>query len=267
MNTDDNKKTIAQALLGLQLFGVQNEAANFIFRCISEWTGEPFGKGQTLPIFRDGECIKQAMPTRTGHNPPEIDAILIAAQLEDRTVLKARVARVEELERTMLAFREALAKLPIEEQARVDLLHPNWAWDTNLRVVSALGISAAINAAMDGASTSIKRILSEERGKLARVAKDRGRARSEAAYGVALQFARLYSIVTGKRPTYAANESGLHGEFTPHLAGLFTAFGWGTKNMKRPAEDAIRNLDDAEIKAARVGQIGLFGSLLHTLER
>jgi hypothetical protein len=266
MNEDDNKRMIAQALLGMRLFGVQKEAADFIFGCVAKWTGEPFGKGQTLPICKDGECIKRAMPTAGGHNPPEIDAILIAAQLEDRTALKARILRIEELERTMAAFRTALAKLPLDEQSRLDLLQPSWEWDTNLRVVSALGISAAMNAAMDGASTSITRILSEERRKLAGVAKDRGRARSEAAYGVALEFARLYSIVTGKRPTYAANESGLHGEFTPSLAGLFEIFGWATRNMKRPAEDAIKNLDYAKIKAARVGQIGLFGSLLHTLD-
>lgn len=265
MNADENMMMIVHALLGIQLYGVQKEAADFICASVSKWTNTQYEKGYTLPIMKDGECIKPATPTPSGENPREIDEVLLAAQLENRTDLKARIARIEALEKSLMAFRSTLNALTPDEIARLDLVQPNWEWDTNVRVVSALGLGAAFNASIAASSTSIKRILREEREKLAKVAKSRGRARSEAAYGVALTFAQLYSIVTGKRPTFAENENGLHGEFTPYLADLFKIFGWGEKSMKRPAEEALKSLDYEAIRSARIGKIGLMGSFLNSL--
>jgi hypothetical protein len=88
----------------------------------------------------------------------------------------------------------------------------------------------------------------------------RGRSRNEAAYAVALELARLYAKVTGKRPTYAEGADGLSGEYTPALRNVFDALGWKKTNLRGPAEAARDAITEGDLEYAVNRLLGLFPS-------
>ena len=259
----DNK--VVAALLGIP-FGVQKEAADFICTCIAAWTHTPFFRGHTLPRFKDGQCIQPSFPTLTGDDPPEVMCLLNAWELESRTAIAERIERMNALQSAVADVRKSLSNMCYLDSGGIEIVALRHYGDVNQRVVSALGLHAALTACLDGASSSVERILLEERHKLGRLKAGRGRERSEAIYCVTREFAKIYNIVTGRVPTFAANDSGLHGEFTPCLGKLFDIFGWSDRSMKRPAGEAIKALRHTEVRPNDAGPIGDSGSILPSYE-
>lgn len=114
------------------------------------------------------------------------------------------------------------------------------------RIIREIGIIEAstisLFALMQAASTELDRL--EAKLEALNMGK-RGAPRNEAAYAVALELARLYAKVTGRKPTYAEGPDGLSGEFTPALRNIFDALGLkaGLRGPATAARDAITDED------------------------
>lgn len=255
--THDGKQQVADALMGV---GTGHEVAALsekeqaikraeaaIYSEVSKWVGSEIPTGGSVPIVRHGKHVGQLPATVLGNPARKVaEAVRVEGKREIKRKIQQYSALWEGCRDTLRAVYGAnmTDRIDLEVSARILAANDAGGERAGLetRIIREIGI-------VEASTISLFALLEAARAQLDRLETrleeldtgKRGPPRNEAAYAVALELARLYAKVTGRRPTYAEGPDGLSGEYTPALRKVFDELGLkvGLRGPATAARDAI----------------------------
>lgn len=234
------------------------DAKRVIYSAVSDWIGETVTEGSDVPIVRDGKTVGYLPKDLFGSD--QVEKVTSASKTESKREFENKVERFAKVTAAADALMNSLNKLSHLERATLNYGPFEFSRKTNLpveeRIVREIGYlySALIacSSLKSQSETAQKDALRELEIRRTGV----GRPRNYAAYAVALELARLYAKVTGKRPTYSEDPNGVSGEYTPALRDVFDSLGWGDISLSGPAEAAKSMITDEDLDHPKIGPMG-----------
>jgi hypothetical protein len=247
-STEEEKREAELSSKIQKKMSAESRAEEVIYAALCNWTGEQVSNNTPIPIYRSGRRVGEIDKTLLGHGN-SVRSIIKSAGLLKLPDLQSKIDQFEDIISKAMALSNALNALEREDFYSLNFqFGERWYTEVDERVVSAVGYS---NAAMIS-TAAISNAMAKSVLELKEEAKNRvskpGRPRDEAAYKVAAQLAKLYAKVTGVRPTYSENSSGLSGEFTPVLGNVFAALGWEDRTLRGPAEEACKSVSEEDLQ-------------------
>lgn len=235
---------------------VKMRALAAIYSAVSRWSGVK-AQGGHIPVVRNGSVVN-TLPDATFQNalapqPPLPEQVVDAAFTQGATELRRERAGLVRLIASLERARKDLQALVPGGKWVFDATWDkvdDWMPDKVVGVVHALGLTDVLHASAHGVIFNARQRIRYLDLALAELPTGSGRPRDAAAHLVGARYGRLYSVVTGKVPTFGESPDGLAGEFTPALRDLFDALGWHRKSLRGPAASARAAVTDAEIRRA-----------------
>lgn len=247
-------------------------AEEVIYAAISNWTGIKVTRGDSIPIVRDDRKVGELRDNpHTVLSRCPVEHIAKASMTVQKKELKRKIKALKGVKKTTVALIEALGVMTNTD--RFQLETSTWPAMNVLRdrivpskerLIREIGL---VNSAQISAIALFKTAttqLDEVQVELEKHEVKRGPHKNEAAYAVALELARLYAKITGKRPTYSEDTSQkpivYGGEFTPELRAVFDALGWEF-GLRGPATEAIKAITETDLQYEEIRLGGLFTTL------
>lgn len=230
-----------------------------IYSAIGNWIGEKIEEGGVIPIVRNGETVGTLPQTIFGDGP--VEQVTAASKADYKTDLKNKAERIAKTAGDAEVLMNSLLEMTGQERTGLDFgpfeFFGNSYEPLEVRIIKEIGYvrSALIACSMIKSEAEVmqKSALAGLKGRETRP----GRPRNEAAYAVALELARLYAKVTGRRPTYSEDPNGVSGEYTPALRDVFDSLGWSDITLSGPAEAAKKKITDEDLDHPRIGAHGI----------
>jgi hypothetical protein len=230
------------------------QARDAIYSAISKWVDQDVREGDDFPLLREGKPtgkMWQEMP----HLVDQVEKTIWAAELKDTAELKKLMGDYKKILQCSSELTKQMRAMGEWDLFGLSSKKPKYDMET--KVIRALGTVPSAFVSLDELKDALEYQIENISNKLKNIDNVRGRPRNEAAHGVALGLAKLYSGITGKKPTYSEGPSGLSGQYTPALKDVFIALGWEETSLKGPAETAIKNINadglSQEIKPSFTG--------------
>jgi hypothetical protein len=237
-----------------------------IYSEVSRWVGSEIPPGEPVPIVRHGRRVGQLPATLWGNPAQKVaEAVRIEGKGEIRRKKRKYSKVCKACQDTLHALLDGnmMDRTDLEVSADTYIRKEDWEGRATLkaRIIKEIGFTDAATISLiairEAASTEIHRL--ETKLEALNLGK-RGAPRNEAAYAVALELARLYAKVTGRKPTYAEGPDGLSGEYTPSLRIVFDALGLKV-GLRGPATAARDAVTDEDMKYEANGLFGILSAM------
>jgi hypothetical protein len=232
----------------------KKKAEEVIYAALGAWTGADCREGASIPIVRDGRTVGWIHQSILGSNA--VEKVTEPSLLEEKAALEDKKAQFQRVAESSEALLDSLGGISAPNRIRLEVsggvsINNLGRWKSMAlpeRLVGEIGtVSTAVIAAQSLSACAREEVEEIDR-QLDEWTGQRGRPRYIALHAVALELARLYARVTGKRPTYSEGVDGVSGEFTPVLRDVFDALGWEKMGLRGPAEAAKEQITEEDLR-------------------
>ncbi len=248
---------VARALMG-EKSPEEIAVERAIFSGVRKWTGEQASSESGIPIRRGDKIVYRHNTVLSGFDGNMFSRLMQASQLRTAGHLRRRAKTIKECLSSIRTAASMFDQLDIE--AKIGSWPQISSGALECRVISAMGSWVAFPAAAQSVIESLETQLKQLDTEISSLRSGPGRPVDRAARQVAMELAKFYVEVTGKKPTYAEDGDGQYGDYTPVLKNVFIALGWEKLTLSGPAKAAVGEITDEYICSTSPPALFPFGS-------